>query len=871
MAQSPPARMPLPVDQAIPEILATLETQASLVIEAAPGTGKTTRIPPALLAAPFARGKQIWVLEPRRLAAKLAARRVAQELGEEVGQTIGYQFRFEKVSSPATRVLFLTEGLLLRKLMQDPELTQVAAVVLDEFHERHLQTDLAISVLRKLQQEQRADLKLLVMSATLDADSISAYLGGAERLRIEGQRYPVDLHYLPEPSQRPLEVLVRDALQAAFQKKAQGDALVFLPGMGEMLRAQEQLRPWVQQEKISLHLLHGDLSKSEQDEAVRPHPRGVRKIILSTNIAESSLTIDGVSIVIDSGLARVASFSPWSGLPSLKTKFISRASCVQRMGRAGRQQPGLCFRLFARGEFDARPLHDIPEIHRADLTQSALELLRTGVGDPRSLTWFERPKEQGLESSLELLHRLGACVLTPNAARSTPFGNRLAHLPLHPRLGKLVLEAKLRGYHPEGAMVAHALTEGGFPGSSSNQSDFIEDFERYQKSLSSQSGRADSFDRGVRQILAGLKEEEDSDIVRSQGSAPGTLSPDLLAQLLLMAFPDRVAKRKVPDSRLKDADLSRAELLLCMGGSAWLEDEALARSSEWFVIVDAEEKQFPGEARPKNRVRKAISIDPSWLLEPSLGLLEEKVELVFDRDRGRVEQALRLRYGNLVLDESRSLPRDAEAAATFLLDQVISTQEESWSQLFARDVFLRLQARVDFLKRHASVMGLSAADLEVLPPLSGPEFRKWFELQLAVRGLFSIPAIRASGPIQWILEELHASALGQKIEQWVPETVALPRRKNCPIHYEVGKDPWVESRLQDFLGLKVGPSLLGGKIPLTLHLLAPNYRAVQVTKDLAGFWARIYPDLRRELGRRYPRHAWPEDPYQPEPTSRGPN
>jgi len=848
------------VDGSIPEILRATESQTSLVIEAAPGTGKTTRIPPALLDAPFVRGREVWVLEPRRLAAKLSARRVAQERGEEVGRTVGYQFRFEKVTSKETRLLFLTEGLLLRKLMQDPELSSVAAVILDEFHERHLQTDIAISVLRRLQQGARPDLRLLVMSATLDADAISTYLGGAARIQVPGTRHPVELEYLPEPPQKPLEFLVREAVLRAVDKlRDGGDILVFLPGMGEMLRAQTQLAAI---QGVQVHLLHGDLSREEQDAAVRPDPRGARKVILSTNIAESSLTIDGVRAVIDSGLARVASFSPWSGLPSLKTRAISRASAIQRMGRAGRQAPGLCLRLYARGEFDGRALHDIPEIQRADLTQSVLELLRVGVGDPRVLPWFERPKEQSLEQALQTLKWLGAASVTASTARATPHGNRLAHLPLHPRLGKLVLEAQLHGFKREGALLAHALSEGGFPEASREQADFIEDYERYQGSSTRRGGSF--FEKGVLQVLSGLKDEEplDAHADRSADARGSDIKTDAIARILLKAFPDRVARRKAKVNE-RELEQRRTELLMCLGGSAWLEDEGLARSSEWFVIVDAQEKSFPGEVRPRTRVQKAVAIDPSWLLDPELPLLEETDELVFDRERGRVEQAIRMRYGNLVLVESRSKPRDAEAAAKFLLEQVLSTQEESLTALLDLEKFRRLRSRLDFLRTHAAAAGISEEELDELPQLDASGLRSWFVLQIAVRELYSVPAIRAQDPHTWLEEELHATRLGRELDRLVPDTVSLPRRKNCPVHYESGKEPWVESRLQDFLGLKTGPTLLNGRVPLTLHLLAPNYRAVQVTRDLAGFWARIYPDLRRELGRRYPRHAWPEDPYKP--------
>ena len=462
----------LPIDPFIPEVLASLEASNCLVLQAEPGTGKTTRVPPALLSAKFRQPHQeILVLEPRRLAAKMAATWVACEQGEKVGQRIGYQFRFEKVSSPETRVLFLTEGMLMRRLLGDPELTNVAAVVLDEFHERHLHGDIALAYLRRLQLSARKGLRLVVMSATLDSASVAGFLGNCKVLQVPGSRFPISIEYVSQA--RDLEIQVRDALTDLLTRSDAddfGDVLVFLPGMGEIRRVAETLGPLSQRENFQILPLHGELSREEQDRAVGMCEQ--RKVILSTNVAETSLTIAGVNTVIDSGLARVSSHSWWSGLPALKTKAISKASAIQRAGRSGRTSPGRALRLYSKGDFDGRAPFEIPEISRADLCQSVLELKSLGVKVIGDFKWFEAPKENAMKAALELLFRLGA---VNSEGGMTEIGRRLVEFPLHPRLGRLVLEAEAQGFAKEGIRLASLLSEG-----RSRQVDLMKEFEEFR-------------------------------------------------------------------------------------------------------------------------------------------------------------------------------------------------------------------------------------------------------------------------------------------------------------------------------------------------------------------------------------------------------
>src|SRR5918993_2830238 len=425
---------PLPIDALLPDILASLREAPNLVVEAPPGAGKTTRVPPAMLDAGLAGGGEVWVLEPRRLAARMSARRVAEERGEQPGETVGYQVRFEEVASRRTRLRFLTEGVLTRRLLSDRRLSNVGAVVLDEFHERHLQADLALALLRRLQQSERPDLRLVVMSATLAPDPLARYLGGCAVLRSEGRRYEVEVEHLARADERPLAAQVERAARRLFASGRAGDALVFLPGAAEIRHAQRECAALATEFDLLVLPLHGELPAAEQDAAVRPSGR--RKLILSTNVAETSVTVEGVAAVVDSGLARVATHSPWSGLPQLKVSRVSRASAVQRAGRAGRTREGRCLRLYTAQDFGARPAHETPEVRRLDLAESVLELRASGVGDVSGFEWFEPPAPEALEAAETLLRRLGA---TDAEGGVTTLGRSMLRLPLHPRLARIVV------------------------------------------------------------------------------------------------------------------------------------------------------------------------------------------------------------------------------------------------------------------------------------------------------------------------------------------------------------------------------------------------------------------------------------------------
>jgi ATP-dependent helicase HrpB len=858
---------PLPIDPLLPELAAALRDHPALVLEAPPGAGKTTRVPPALLAAGLAGDGEIVVLEPRRLAARMAARRVAEERGERPGETVGWQVRFEDVSGPGTRIRYVTEALLVRRILSSPALPGVGAVVLDEFHERHLQGDLALALLRRLiASGARPDLRLVVMSATLDAAPVARFLG-APSLRSEGRAFPVAVEHLsPEEAARDLrlEERVAAAARRALRQEADGHVLAFLPGAAEIRRARERL------EGVDAEVfpLHGDLPPDEQDRAVRPSAR--RKVILSTNVAETSVTIEGVAAVVDSGLARVASHSPWSGLPTLQLAKVSRASAAQRAGRAGRTRPGRCLRLYTRHDHDGRPEFDLPEIRREDLAETALALAALGVD---GLEWLDPPPEAAWAAARELLRRLGAL---DGAGAITALGRRLLRFPLHPRLARLVVAAEDAGAGRAGALLAALLGERDIrerweargAGAPTGPSDLLELASLFEeasrarfaegklRALGLAPGAVQAVERARRQV-AGMVRGSPSPASPSssssgRGSSSSSIHPDdePLLRATLAAFPDRIARRRAPGSD---------EVVLAGGGSARLAPESAVREAPLLVAVDAEERRARAAAGPGARpggagvtVRLASAVTQEMLLDLFPDALRYEEDVRWNAEAERVDAFERLLYGDLVLEESRAARVAPERAAAVLAEQALARGARSFAEEGALD---RLAARIAFAARHAPESGLAARGEEDFAAA----------LRDACQGRRSFAELREAGLEGALLARLPPAGRAS-LERLAPERVTLPGGRTVRVHYDGGeKPPWIESRLQDFFGLADGPRLAAGRVPLVLHLLAPNGRAQQVTTDLAGFWQRHYPALRRELMRRYPRHAWPEDPLHAEP------
>ncbi len=830
---------PLPIDALLPDIVSALRTREALVLEAPPGAGKTTRVPPALLKAGLAGDKEIIVLQPRRLATRLAAIRVAEEMGERIGETVGYQVRFEDVSSKRTRIRFVTEGILTRRLVGDPLLRDVGVVVLDEFHERHLAGDLALAMLRRLQAGPRADLKLAVMSATLDAAPIAKWLDEAPSLRSEGRRFEVALEHLEREDDRHLDQQVLAALKRLVQGNLDGHVLVFLPGAGEIRRAMETCQDFTQRQGLELHVLHGDLAPAEQDRALKPSAK--RKVILSTNVAETSVTIDGIAAVIDSGLARVASHSAWTGMPTLKLAKISKASATQRAGRAGRTRAGTCVRLYTKGDFDGRPSTDAPEIRRMDFTESALALRAMGVTRLEDFKFFEAPAAASLEAADSLLHALGAI---DREAQLTKIGRRLLQFPLHPRLARLVVEAENLGVGRDGATLAALLGErdirlesrarfgpgGASAHAQSGPSDLLELLERYEQGQRGGARQA-GLDAGAMSSVDRVTKQLGRVLDTNKANAPRTNAEreSSLLRAVLAGYPDRVAKRRRPRA---------PELVLAAGGSATLDPASVVHDDDLMVAVDAEEKKG-GVV-----VRLASKVDPEWLLEVAPDQLGEVDRLEWNASAKRVERVTRLTYGALTLEETRQPAPPSPEASALLAEQAISAGPQTFVEL---ERLTNWQCRVETLRT-----GYPEANF----PTPDNAFIKE-ALRGLCEGLRSFKELEEASLLD-LLQARLTPQQSQLLAKEAPDKITLPGGRALKITYEPGKPPWVESRLQDFFGMVKGPMV--GRTPLVIHLLAPNHNAVQVTTDLSGFWDRHYPAVRKELMRQYPRHHWPDDP-----------
>ena len=796
--------MRLPIDPLIPEILNHLRAAENLILEAPPGAGKTTRVPPALL---DLWEREVLVLEPRRLAARLAARFVAAGRGEPVGATVGYQVRFEEVAGPRTRLRFLTEGVLTRRLLSDPTLARVGAVVLDEFHERHLEGDLALALLRRLQRTQRPDLRLLVMSATLDAAPVAQYLGGARVIRSEGRQYPLEIEYTPH-SPAPLEQQVAAALERLAAHGLAGHVLVFLPGAAEIRRAHTACAPFARRNGWLLLPLHGDQSPEEQDRAVGPSEQ--RKVILSTNVAESSITIEGVGAVIDSGLARIATHSPWSGLPTLQVARISQASANQRAGRAGRTAPGRVLRLYPVEDFARRPAHDTPEIARADLAPAALLLDAMNVDGLNALDWLDAPPAAAVEHAVDLLRQLGAF---------GSLGQEMARYPLHPRLARLIVEARRRGVAEQGATIAALLSAGERLSAESHaatRSDLL---------VLMESPWSPATERLVRQVHR---------IVHPpRPPTPGPRPPheDALLISVLAAFPDRVARRR-----------EAAELQLAAGGPALLAPSSTVTANQFLVAVEAEDR--PDQKMPL--VRIASGIEPEWLLDLFPEHIRETTTLEWNRAAERVEAVSALMFDRIAIESHRATP-DPQTAHALLTQKAMEAGVARFADPAQIEAFL---ARVDFASQHAPI-----------PPL-GPDSlaRALGSLAFGLKSFAELEAAARDGGLLSALERQLPPAARRLLDEIAPERIRLARGRHARVHYEAGRPPSVASRLQDFFGMSQTPAVARGAVPLVLLLLAPNQRPVQTTSDLAGFWQRLYPQVRKELARRYPKHAWPQDP-----------
>ena len=856
--------IPLPVDAVLPELVTALRERSAAVLIAPTGAGKTTRVPPALLRAGIGEGRRIVMLEPRRIAARAAARRMAEENGWQVGEEVGYQIRFERRAGPATRILVVTEGILVQMLQSDPFLEEVGAVVFDELHERSLATDLSLAMARRVQREVRPDLRLIAMSATLDPGPVAEYLGGCPVIRSEGQLFPVEIQYLegagrldsrqdPRAPDRALPELAAAGVRRVLPAAA-GDLLVFLPGVGEIQRTADLLAALAAERDLAVLPLYGDLPAERQDEVLRPLSR--RKVVLATNVAETSLTIDGVTAVVDTGYVRRLRFDPATGLDRLELGRISRASADQRAGRAGRQAPGLCLRLWASWEHAALPEREAPEIARVDLTGPALQLLSWGETDLAHFDWFEAPDPAALAAAERLLRQLGAT----DGHGVTPLGRTLARLPVHPRLARLLAEGHRLGHPREAAGLAALLSErdpfvsptrsesrGHRAVPRPSRSDLLDRLEALEgfrgRPGSDEPSEGGRLNPGSARFVLQARDQL-ADLARRELGAAAKPSDgdreEALLRALLAAYPDRVARRREP----------RGPRGVMVGGrGVRLADESAVLEPELFLCVDLD----AGRSGPQSEslVRKASAVEAAWLPPERL---RTAVDLEFDPERERIVARRRTCYDDLVIAETE-VPAEGEAAAAALAEAAGSRLD--------RALPLDDPEVASFLVR---LRCLAAWMPELgLPTFGDEEIRALLPALAAGRRSFA--ELRRAPLLEALQGALSYSQL-QTLQREAPERVEVPSGSRIRLDYEEGKPPVLAARIQEMFGLAETPRVAAGRVPVLLHLLAPNGRPQQVTHDLRSFWENTYPQVRKELQGRYPRHAWPQDPWTAPPQRR---
>ena len=809
----------LPIDVALPQLTAALARNDAAVLVAPPGAGKTTRVPLVLLDEPWAKDRKILVLEPRRLAARAAAARMASTLREQVGDTVGLRVRFDSKVTKRTRIEIVTEGVFTRLVLDDPSLEGIAAVLFDEFHERSLDADLGLGLARDAQLGLRPDLKLLVMSATLDGARVAALLGNAPVVESEGRAFPVETRYLGRDQRAPIERQVADAVERALRAES-GSALVFLPGAGEIRRTEELLKERVRDTTIDIVGLFGALDAREQDRAISPSPPGRRKVVLATSIAETSITIEGVRVVVDSGLARVPRYEPDVGLTRLETVRVSRAAADQRRGRAGRTEPGICYRLWDEPQTGSLEAYTRPEILSADLSSFALDLAQWGTTDTSQLAFLDAPPQAAMNEAWTLLGEIGAI---DDNARITDEGRKLRALPLPPRLARMVVDAAAQGAGEMAAAIAAILTERGLGGNDVDLGHRLENFRR------DRSRRAEDARAMVRRWTATAGNRN-----KDNAQSPGAL--------LVLAYPDRVARNRGG---------SGGAFLLANGRGGMI-DPASSLAREMYLVV----AELAGVAA-SGRIVLAAPITLEEIEHDFAGQIKDSETVTFDTSSASLRARRTRRLGALVLaEQTRPVASDSESAR-LLAEGIagIGVHKLPWSK-----AQLQLRNRVMFLRR---------AEGDEWPDLSDDALSRAATEWLApfLTGKTSLQQISADD-LAAALDAALPWNLRKRLDGEAPTHFAAPSGSQVPIDYEAEEGPKLSIRVQELFGLGVHPTIAGGRVPLLIELLSPAHRPVQMTRDLPGFWRGSYKDVRSDLRGRYPKHPWPDDPLTAPATRR---
>ncbi len=828
---------PLPIDVVLDQLARTLAGHSAAVLVAPPGAGKTTRVPLALLDAAWVKNGKIIVLEPRRIAARASAERMAHTLGERVGETVGYRVRFGSKVSRTTRIEVVTEGIFSRQILDDPELNGVAAVLFDEFHERSLDADLGLALARDAQTGLREDLRILVMSATLDGARVAKLLGDAPVIASEGRAFPVETRYLGRKADAPLERQMADAIAMALRADP-GSVLAFLPGAAEIRRTQNFLAERVQDASVEIVPLFGALDASVQDRAIAPAPKGHRKVVLATSIAETSLTIEGVRIVVDSGLSRVPRYEPDIGLTRLETVRASRAAVDQRRGRAGRTEPGVCYRLWDEPQTASFAAYTQPEILSADLSSLVLDLAQWGVSDPASLAFLDPPPAPALKEARGLLRELGAL---DGDGRLTAEGERLRALALPPRLARMIMDSQSLGAGHAAAEIAAVLTERGLGGDNADLDVRLDAFRR-DRSQRADSARALAR-RWASQVAAGERPKQLPAMKKENQTQSGD-EPPSTGVMLALAFPDRVARNR-----------GNGSFVLANGrGAALGQTSALARAP--YIAV----AELTGTAA-QGRILLAAPITQAEIELHFADQIETADEISFDRGAMALRARRKKTLHAITLSEAPLALQPSAESARVLADGLVSVGLDKlpWSRPSKQ-----WRDRVMFLRKAEG-----DASENLWPDLSDTALAAQREAWLAPV-LYDKTSLKelSAGDLSDALITLLPWELRARLEREAPTHFEAPTGTQLVIDYEAEQGPTIAVRLQELFGLNIHPSIARGAVPLVLELLSPAQRPVQVTRDLPGFWRGSYAAVRSDLRGRYPRHPWPEDPASAVPTRR---
>ena len=831
----------LPIKSVIPNIKKTLISSPNAVLIAPPGAGKTTLIPLSLLYEPWLSGKKIIMLEPRRLAARAAAFRMSDLIGERVGQTVGYRTRMDSRTSSKTRIEVVTEGILTRLIQNDSSLEDVGLLIFDEFHERSLHADLGLALSLESQSVLRDDLRILIMSATLAGETVSNLLGDAPIISSEGRSFPVETRYFEVGNQTTASQWWKkiDDIISAIKNVAQteeGDMLVFLPGVGEIKRVASKLNDFAPASNLDIFSLYGDLPKEAQERAILPSSKKSRKIVLATSIAETSLTIEGIKIVIDSGLMRVSKFSPGRGMSRLETVAVTKASADQRRGRAGRLESGICYRLWTKGDDKTLKEQNVPEIMEADLSSLLLELALWGVTEASQLKWLDCPPKAAICHAKELLTQLEAL---DGAGKITKLGRKMTELPLHPRLAHMVLKGKSLGFASLACDVAAILSERDFLRRDDGFND--SDIRLRAEILTSRGERATSTGMSIdssalkrcRQVATQLKKR--LNISSSSGDA------DNVGLLVAFAYPDRIAKKR---------EGREGHYLMSNGGGCKFPHAEILSKEEYLVVANLHGAVKDG------KIFLSAPLMLAEIEENFAHLIENKEGIVWDQSKMAVIAQKEIFFQNIRLKEEplSSPPKDkiAEALLTGVRQNGINCLP--WDKKTRA-----FQGRVNFLhKQYSDFPDLS--DESLLDRLED-WLLPWLD------GISRLDNLRKLN-LKEILLSLLTWDEQQKVETLAPTHVTVPSGSRIPINYENSDKPFLAVRLQEMFGLHETPTIAKGRVALTLHLLSPANRPMQVTEDLAGFWKTTYFDVKKDLKGRYPKHYWPDDPLKAEATNR---